>query len=385
MAFTDTGDLAVAEQGANQIQIIPRSQLDSTKTDAPGVRRAIPAGSPQGVAVDTCSGEIFFTDSNGNLIGVLAGQTRVVASGLVNPTEILIVRRRGMRCPNGITIFVVEEGGNRVLCIAPQVSPEPIVFLSNLNGPRDLAFLPQGNNFADDANQASISVSDRNSIQQAQVSKLYTTQTEPIVPAADPDRVSGKVTITISGSSKLVIKRPVAGITETISLTVNLTFAGTTIINGKFLPSDRVLFDIGGIVPDSFGSLSRTLSFSSVSTGGGLPGTGNFTFTGQRVLAAADRQKGVTVLMDFDFAALNALAGGGDARIRPLDSNAPALLLIVLTGADFKTVDAIGVGDNKPEGSDLGTAFLRSGGIIAGLVEDQQILSSESSYVVTIR
>jgi hypothetical protein len=73
------------------------------------------------------------------------------------------------------------------------------------------------------------------------------------------------------------------------------------------------------------------------------------------------------------------------ARIRPLDSNAPILLLVVLTGADFKTVDTIGGNDNKPEGNDIATVFLRSGGVIAPLVRELQILSSESSYVVTIR
>jgi hypothetical protein len=387
MAFTDTGDLAVAEQGANQIQITPRSQLDSTKTNAPEVRRIVAASAPQGVAVDTCTGEIFFTDPNGNLIGVLAGQTRVVASGLVKPTEILILRRRGMRCPNGITLFVVEEGGNRVLCIAPQISPAPLVFLSNLNAPRDLAFLPQGNNLADDPNQASISVSDQTSIQQTQVSKLYTTQTEPIVPVVDPDLTGGKVTITISGSSKLVVKHLEGfdvGKTETASLTINLTFAGTTLINGKFLPLDRVFFDIGSMVPNSFGSLSGTLNFSSVISGVATE-TRSFTFNGQRVLAAADRQKGVAVLMDFDFPALNEIASASNPRIRALDSNAPALLLIILTGADFKTVDTIAGGENKPEGDEINPVFLRSGGVIAPFVEELQILSSESSYSVTIR
>jgi hypothetical protein len=104
-----------------------------------------------------------------------------------------------------------------------------------------------------------------------------------IVPVVDPDGVGGKVTITISGSSKLVVKHlegSEAGKTETISVTTNLTFAGTTLINGKFLPSNRVLFDIGGIVPDSFGSLSGTLSFSNVISGS-QPETGSFTFSGQ--------------------------------------------------------------------------------------------------------
>src|SRR2546425_1190309 len=55
------------------------------------------------------------------------------------------------------------------------------------------------------------------------------------------------------------------------------------------------------------------------------------------------------------------IAGSETERI--LQCKAPLNLAVrreteKLTGADFKTVDAIGGGDNKPEGSDIGTVFL---------------------------
>ncbi len=378
MAFTDTGDLAVAEQGANQIQIFPRSQLDSTKTDTPGVRRAIPASSPQGVAVDTCSGEIFFTDTNGNLIGVLAGQSRVVASGLVNPTEILIVRRRGMRCPNGITIFVVEEGGNRVLCIAPQVSPAPIVFISNLNAPRDLAFLPQGNNFADDVNQASISVSDRNSIQQAQVSKLYTTQTEPIVPVFDPDRAKGQVTVTVSGNGNCTIRD--TGIQATYSLNVNLTFTGVSFVDGRFISGAAGTVFVTGRAPASFGTVSGTIAASGT-RGGQSVDLGTTTFTGQKVLAIVDREKGVAGMANFDLSTSGAF--DHPERVITLDPNAFGLLAVVLSAADLKTVDAMGLAAGRTV--ERTAFFYRKGGFVGSSAEGIEVISSQSNFTVTIR
>ncbi|HEV8129665.1 MAG TPA: hypothetical protein VGQ81_00315 [Acidobacteriota bacterium] len=350
MAFTDTGDLVVAEQGANQLRIVPRAQFDSLKTDGPALGgHRIMATGPQGVAVDTCTGEIFYTDLQGNLKGDLAGLTRTIftSPGL---GEILAVRRGGTRCPAGLTLFVVDTAANQVKrfdLISGSIQP-PVVFLSGLNGPADITFMPLGNPFASDSTQSGIVTSDRNSIVHTEVAKLYTQQADPIVPPVD------RKTITITGSGSYIP----TGSTLAQSVTVNLAFSGISFTDLSSLNSRAVV---------SFGSVSGTASSSLEDI------SGTVNFNGKKALAYIGSLAG------------NDLSPGAFLFSNSTISQDPfadlPLVYVALSGSNFNTVDLIfffgGTFPDKP----VAGFFIRKGSVY----DQGSVASSQSNFVVNVR
>ncbi|HEY3130563.1 MAG TPA: hypothetical protein VGL91_13970 [Acidobacteriota bacterium] len=353
MAFADTGDLVVAEQGSNTITFIPRAKFDSAKADLVGTGRSrrISAAGPQGVAVDSCTGEVFYTDAQGNLIGDLEGLSRTLftSPGL---GEILAMHRGGTRCPSGLTLFVVDSAGNQILRVDIGSGQPPVVFLPRLNGPTDITFLPQGNPFASDGSQSGIVTSDRTSIVHTEVAKLYTQQSDPIVPPVD------QRTVTISGSGSF---SQTSTPNQIESVAVNLTFTGIKFVS----PSD-----LQSRVAVSFGAVTGTLTGSGPG-GSGVPGT--VTVNGKKTLAyivPANPAAGTPALA-YLFTNYNATDFFADLPI----------VYVALSGADYKTVDYIAfIGGTFPDQVVIGI-FVRKGG---SLDRDNTVASSSSNFKVNI-
>ncbi len=353
MAFADTGDLVVAEQGSNRITFIPRARFDSAKVDGSDAAtfRRITATGPQGVAVDTCTGEVFYTDAQGNLKGDLNGLSRTIFTtpGL---GEILAIRRGGTRCPSGLTLFVVDSAGNQIRRVDVGSGQPPVVFIPRLNGPTDITFIPQGNPFASDGSQSGIVTSDRTSIIHTEVAKLYTTQSDPIVPPAD------RKTVTISGSGSFSFTDSPNQIN---SVTVSLTFAGISFVSSSDLQSRFAI---------SFGAVSGTLTGSD--TGGSvLPGT--VTVNGKKTLA---------YILPANPAAGNAAVAYLFTNYNPTDFFADLpIVYVALSGADYKTVDYIAfIGGTFPDKLVIGI-FIRKGGFFDSA---NTVASSQSNFKVNI-
>jgi len=151
------GVVLVAE--ADRIREIGKSFLEAGLSSAtgrdpvpgrPGVDEStlIPDTGATGIAVDLCTGEIYYSQAETGLIKAYnrtTGETRVIVSGLLGPGQLLIVYREGLPCPDRTQLLVAEPGAGRIGLVAPALGV--VVAWTPAEGVRDLTFLPPDNPF----------------------------------------------------------------------------------------------------------------------------------------------------------------------------------------------------------------------------------------------
>ena len=154
-----TGSVLVAE--ADRITQVTRTFIEGglasassrTKTDtAPGSPTSAStvalAGGITGIAVDRCTGEIYFSVAAEGVINAydpVTDSVRVLVSGLSSPGQLLVLYRDGMPCPERTQLLVAEPGAERITLIAPSIGE--VVSWISAPGVRDLSFIPPDNPF----------------------------------------------------------------------------------------------------------------------------------------------------------------------------------------------------------------------------------------------
>jgi sugar lactone lactonase YvrE len=160
VAFDRNGNLWVTLATTNAIAEYSASQLASSGTPAPAVRLGATAGSlsdPTGLAFDA-SGNLWVANTGANtLVGYSASQ--LASSGSPKPTVTIGAVSGSLHAPIGIAfdaggdLWVANSLGNTVVEFMPSQlaasgSPQPTVTLSakanSINGPVMLAFQPTG-------------------------------------------------------------------------------------------------------------------------------------------------------------------------------------------------------------------------------------------------
>ena len=151
-----SGDLFVAER--DRISVIPKDDLEvglESQTvlaqvggeDGIGQLEVTAAEDARGIAVDNCTGDIYFTSRKTGEIKVYSpvDGVSVVVSGLRQPTRLLAAYRDNVPCPVSFHLLVIEEGTDRILLVLPSTGLAT-VWASGRQS-TDLAFLPPGNPF----------------------------------------------------------------------------------------------------------------------------------------------------------------------------------------------------------------------------------------------
>ncbi|MFZ0428692.1 MAG: DUF5719 family protein [Acidobacteriota bacterium] len=158
-----SGNLLVAEQ--DRITTISRSALEAglrTTTQRLGKRprrRYADRGSllvgganASSLAVDECTGNVYYTDNAAGTINVYSkatGETFVAADGLLGPTDLLAVYRQGVSCPAALNLLVVERDQGWVTLVLPYSGQQYIWF--EVPSAFDVTFLPENNPFTEAA------------------------------------------------------------------------------------------------------------------------------------------------------------------------------------------------------------------------------------------
>ncbi len=164
MVFDQTsGDLLVVE--SDRITTVPRDSLQPGLPGSavtPAARASYAPASEQrrsvsstlevsgigGVAVDSCSGKIYYSlPATGEIVAYSPnGTSLTVATGLANPGQLLGVYRTRLGCPDSFHLLVAEQNADRVDLIVP--SQNVVTRWVDAPGIRDLAFVPSGNPFS---------------------------------------------------------------------------------------------------------------------------------------------------------------------------------------------------------------------------------------------
>jgi hypothetical protein len=185
-----SGDLLVAEK--DRITTVFRRALDSGLTPAvPAApdRVAAPiAASASGLALDFCSGRLYYTIATEGLLveyDKSSGKTRTVLSGLRNPGGLLGLYRAGVTCPDGFELLLSEKGLDRTILVIPKDGS--FVEWVGAKGVNDLALLPEDNPLTSRAGvvlgETSVTVG---SISIVAVANLYDSKPPNPPPAAPP-------------------------------------------------------------------------------------------------------------------------------------------------------------------------------------------------------
>jgi hypothetical protein len=157
-----TGDLLIVEK--DKVSTVPKATLqadlsapDGSRLYAPGptpspfASLVLPASGAAGIAVDRCTGFIYYSlAAEGSIIEYhpAQGTSLIVATGLQNPGQMLGIYRENVTCPNSFQLLVAERGANRVTLIIPR-DASAIQWLES-PGITDLAFVPISNNTTKD-------------------------------------------------------------------------------------------------------------------------------------------------------------------------------------------------------------------------------------------
>ena len=169
-----TGNLLVAEK--DKITNVARSTLESGLTSSAVSLAVSPAGSgaelfpaeePEGVAVDHCTGNVYFSRrAAGEILKYVRsdGTFVTILSNLIEPTQILPFYRAGVSCPNSFQLLVVEAGRNQIRLLRP-VRGTANIWLESPQG-KDLALLPADSPFATAQSVLVAEASDEGSPQQ---------------------------------------------------------------------------------------------------------------------------------------------------------------------------------------------------------------------------
>ncbi len=147
-----TGNLLVAEAGAQQISIVTAAEIQaasepSVAEKAPGAGRRLPALAVpdiQGIAIDWCTGSVYISNTLGQLVEYQGSSTRVVETGLDHPTQLVAVYRTGFSCANALTIGIVEATKVSLSYPKSQITRTTLLDLSGIS---DITILPKDNPF----------------------------------------------------------------------------------------------------------------------------------------------------------------------------------------------------------------------------------------------
>lgn len=159
MAFdAATGSVLVAE--SDRITQIARSFIESGLSATTAANGQTTPGSPTslstlalingatGLAVDRCTGEIYFSVASEGVIRAYdpaTGAERTLVSGLSSPGQLLALYRDGVPCPERTQLLVAETGADRITLVAPSLGS--VVSWISAPGVRDLTFIPPDNPF----------------------------------------------------------------------------------------------------------------------------------------------------------------------------------------------------------------------------------------------
>lgn len=196
-------NLLVAELGANQITVIPNKQYDSTGSVSQvrkllGLRepkasnKRVTVPSPQGVAVDECSGTRYVTLSDGRLLQYVGNKVNeIVPVGIFDrPTEMLPLYLEGFEdCEEALILLVCDFTSISLVDVSNRDVYE---FINDLNRPQDLEFFKQGNNVIENG-EAAVTFGEDGRVSEVRIGGLYDEEEpEPFdfdfeLPYRDPD------------------------------------------------------------------------------------------------------------------------------------------------------------------------------------------------------
>ncbi|MEE8350288.1 MAG: leucine-rich repeat domain-containing protein, partial [Acidobacteriota bacterium] len=148
---TSTGNLLVAEQ--DKVTIIPKADIEANllATRLPGAPRPQAVSFPLGgggVARDRCSGDIYTSDALAGVVRRFDAKTQqvsIVFTGLQSPGQLLALYRRGVSCPDGLQLLLVETGLARIVLLTPAQN-QLVPWAEEINS-TDVAFLEGGTGF----------------------------------------------------------------------------------------------------------------------------------------------------------------------------------------------------------------------------------------------
>ncbi len=141
-----SGDLLVAE--ATRITTVNAARLQqslaSTSREHRVRGRLAEQIAPRGVAIDACTGDVYFSDAASLAIRVIdreRGDTETVVEG-VEAGQLLAVYREGLPCPASLRLLAVEPGARRVSLVNPADGTVDVFLDGDY---RDVILLPPGN------------------------------------------------------------------------------------------------------------------------------------------------------------------------------------------------------------------------------------------------
>ena len=151
-----SGNLLVAEK--TQVTSIPKADLEMDLSAAvltlPDTGREalakelFPTDAADGIAVNRCTGDIFFSKREQGVLVRFRRPTGVfqtLFSDLEGPTQLLAIYRRGVSCPNAFQLLVIEQETDRLLLLRPEQG-STVSFIP-ARGSTDITFLPRGTPF----------------------------------------------------------------------------------------------------------------------------------------------------------------------------------------------------------------------------------------------
>jgi hypothetical protein len=153
MVFDSNGnDLLIAER--DRVTTVPRTQLEAGLTttaadsgDLPPAEATIAIQGAAGLAIDRCTGKLYFTIPSGTTGSLqeydpTTARTRPVLTNLRNPGALLGLYRAGVSCPDGFQLLLSEKGADRTLIVQRDGSSSDWLAVAGVN---DFVFLPDGN------------------------------------------------------------------------------------------------------------------------------------------------------------------------------------------------------------------------------------------------
>ena len=124
-----TGNLLVAEQ--DQISVVSKSVLEAgiassldifPSAEHEEVTELLATSSTAGIAVDECTGNIFYSDQESGKILQFNRDTQEVSTvfaGLNQPTRIVGIHRRRVPCPDSFQLLMIEDGSDVINVTSP--------------------------------------------------------------------------------------------------------------------------------------------------------------------------------------------------------------------------------------------------------------------------
>lgn len=170
-----SGELLVADQGADAVVTVTKRQLDpaaQTKGGSAGLRPArfvFAASKPAGLVVDRCDGSVYATESEkGRILRFdrKTNQTTVLVSNLQRPARLFGIFRSGLDCPDSFFLLVGEEStpatakNGRLTLVIPTLK-DPVTnqatsfaIADELEHIPDISVIPANNPYVKDGQEA---------------------------------------------------------------------------------------------------------------------------------------------------------------------------------------------------------------------------------------